>query len=81
MSYFRDIALAIIQSKEWKSALRNSTISPLGEITTPLRKLIKKMPGEFFDPTIIHSKRLYLRTADAALSVKLLNLEVAISEK
>ena len=41
----RDIALVIIQSKWWKEALRNTSKSPLGIDTTPLRKLIKKMPG------------------------------------
>lgn len=44
--YFRDIARVIIQSKRWKNALRNASVSALGEVTTPLRKLIKKMPGK-----------------------------------
>lgn len=48
----RDIALEIIQSDQWKSALRNTSKSPLGKITTPLRKLIKKMPGEFFSVSV-----------------------------
>lgn len=44
---FRDIALALIKSKQWKKTLRNTTVNQFGNCTTPLRKLIKKMPGEF----------------------------------
>lgn len=41
----RDVAEAIINSDQWDKALRNTTYLPNGQPTTPLRKLIKKMPG------------------------------------
>ena len=43
----RDIAIEILKSDHWKSALRNTSQSVHGnKVTTPLRKLIKKMPGK-----------------------------------
>lgn len=39
--------MAIVKSPRWHQALRNVTISTMtGQETTPLRKLIRKMPGE-----------------------------------
>ena len=35
--------MAIINSSKWEEALRNTT-EPRGVTTTPLRKLIRKMP-------------------------------------
>ena len=40
----RAVALALINSPRWESALRNTTEAAWGGITTPLRKLIRKMP-------------------------------------
>lgn len=37
--------MMIVKSPKWKAALRNVTESPWGGKTTPLRKLIRKMPG------------------------------------
>ena len=42
--FSRSIAMAIIQSPKWESALRNTTFTPSKDQTTPLRKLIRKMP-------------------------------------
>lgn len=42
---FRDIAMAIIKCPQWAKALRNCTEAAWGGTTTPLRKLIRKMPG------------------------------------
>ena len=40
------MALRIINSNVWEKALRNSTEDPdTGKIDTPMRKMIKKMPG------------------------------------
>ncbi len=40
--------MAIIRSSKWQWALRNVTPAHAGKgETTPLRKLIHKMPGEF----------------------------------
>ena len=42
----RDVAMAIIRSAQWKNALRNTTKDVALDVeTTPLRKLIRKMPG------------------------------------
>ena len=41
----RNIAMAIIKSDQWKSALRSTSICH-GNSTTPLRKMIKRMPGK-----------------------------------
>ena len=40
-----DVAEAIIKSKKWKVALNNYTCTQDGEITSPFRKLIQRMPG------------------------------------
>lgn len=50
----RDIASCIIQSDQWKSALRNTTVTHSGKVTTPLRKMIRKMPSKY---THMHSYR------------------------
>ena len=43
--FFSDVALEIVKSDRWKEALRNTTNNN-GVIDTPLRKLIRKMPGK-----------------------------------
>ena len=40
----RAVALAIIHCPRWEDALRNTTDAAWGGKTTPLRKLIRKMP-------------------------------------
>ena len=40
----RAVALAIIKGPRWERALRNTTDAAWGGTTTPLRKLIRKMP-------------------------------------
>ena len=47
MSFFflREVALVIIQHKDWRQAMRNKTKEG-NFINTPMRKLIKKLPGE-----------------------------------
>ena len=40
--------MAIVKSKKWKEALRH-TNEIQEETTTPLRRLIKKMPGECYN--------------------------------
>ena len=42
--YISDVALQIVKSERWKEALRNITDNN-GVVDTPLRKLIRKMPG------------------------------------
>ena len=39
----RDAAMAIIGSQDWEAAMRNCTVEG-SQITTPMRKLIKKLP-------------------------------------
>ena len=39
--------MAIIGCNNWKDALRNSTIEG-NKLTTPMRKLIQKLPGYYF---------------------------------
>lgn len=41
----REVALVIIQHNDWKQAMRNRTKDGT-TINTPMRKLIKKLPGE-----------------------------------
>ena len=44
---FRDVAMAIVNSTKWKEALRNETLDlNTGNRDTPMRKLIRKMPGQ-----------------------------------
>ena len=43
----RDVCLAIVESEEWKLALLNETMNDRSMRTTPMRKLIRKMPGNF----------------------------------
>ena len=38
--------MAIVKGHKWAAAMRNVTQSRLGGETTPLRKLIRKMPGK-----------------------------------
>ena len=42
----REVALVIIQHDDWKQAMRNKTKEG-NTINTPMRKLIKKLPGKF----------------------------------
>ena len=45
---YRDVAEAIVHSKKWREALSNETEKMVNNKKireTPLRKLIKKMPG------------------------------------
>ena len=41
---FREAALAIVNDDNWKMAMRNCTVEGT-KATTPMRKLIKKLPG------------------------------------
>lgn len=41
----REVALVIIQHNDWRQAMRNKTKDGTA-INTPMRKLIKKLPGE-----------------------------------
>jgi len=43
--YLREVALVIIQHNDWRQAMRNKTKDGT-TINTPMRKLIKKLPGE-----------------------------------
>ena len=44
----RDTASAIVKSNYWQEALRNHTLDlNTGRHDTPMRKLIRKMPGRF----------------------------------
>ena len=46
-AFSRDVANAILNSDKWKEALRNDTSNMKdGTRNTPMRKLIRKMPGE-----------------------------------
>jgi len=40
----REVASAIVKDKNWLDAMRNKTLEQ-GIVTTPMRKLILKMPG------------------------------------
>ncbi|RDD37564.1 Transient receptor potential cation channel subfamily A member 1-like protein [Trichoplax sp. H2] len=40
----RETSMAIINHEKWKELLRNPTVSATGNIDTPLRKLIRKLP-------------------------------------
>ena len=40
-----DVAETIINSRMWKYALNNYTCTQDGEMTSPFRKLIQRMPG------------------------------------
>ena len=45
---FRDVASEIVSSEFWEDALRNETLDiATGIRTTPMRKLVKKMPGTY----------------------------------
>ena len=45
---FRDVASEIVSSEFWEDSLRNKTLDPAtGVRTTPMRKLVKKMPGMY----------------------------------
>ena len=51
---FREAAIAILSHRDWRMAMRNKTIEE-GVISTPMRKLIKKLPGKI---EFIYSKIL-----------------------
>ena len=50
----REAAIAILSHRDWRMAMRNKTIEE-GVISTPMRKLIKKLPGKI---EFIYSKIL-----------------------
>ena len=37
--------MAIIKSSQWQNALRNVTETPDGRFTTPMRRILRQMPG------------------------------------
>lgn len=43
--FFSNVAEAIVNSQNWKLALRNHITMENGSETTPFRKLIQRMPG------------------------------------
>ena len=46
---FREVAQTLIKSDYWKEALRNHTLDlNSNRHDTPMRKLIRKMPGKWF---------------------------------
>lgn len=45
---YRPVAMEIVKSNQWEKALRNVTETPDGGYTTPMRRLISKMPGRMF---------------------------------
>ena len=45
LTYCSDVAEAVVKSFKWKSALTNYTRTQNGEMTSPFRKLIQRMPG------------------------------------
>lgn len=45
--FYREAAMAILDSDNWQSALKNCTVEG-NKIVTPMRKLIKKLPGKMF---------------------------------
>ena len=47
-SCHRDVALAIIQDENWELALKNKILGEDGRATTPMRKLIVRLPGKSF---------------------------------
>ena len=44
--FHRDVALTIVQSENWELALKNKILGEDGRATTPLRKLIQRLPGK-----------------------------------
>ena len=40
-------AVAIVNSENWRLALRNCTVEGGNKVTTPMRKLIRKLPGTY----------------------------------
>ena len=44
--FCREVARAIVESIHWKKALSNTTYYSNGKFTTPLRQLIRGMPGQ-----------------------------------
>ena len=56
----REAALRIINDDNWMAAMRNKTWEQ-NHVTTPLRKLIIKLPGKFTSfPVGLHEIPLYL---------------------
>lgn len=49
----RDVAMMIIKSPQWQSALRNVTRYPNGKFTTPMRRIIKQMPSMMTTPILL----------------------------
>ena len=58
--YFRDVAMVIATSTEIEKALRNTSFDRnKGFETTPMRKLIMKMPGILYMLTKFHNSIHY----------------------
>ena len=52
---FSNVAEAIINSQKWKLALSNHITMENGSETTPLRKLIQRMPGKAMQFVILYN--------------------------
>ena len=52
----RDAAMAILSHRDWKLALRNKTLDEDKNLTTPIRKMVRRMPGNCFKTTGCPSK-------------------------
>jgi hypothetical protein len=73
--YCSDVAEAIVKSQKWKSALTNYTRSQNGEMTSPFRKLIQRMPGTFI-PVIVYLQLVFLKLLTVALLVSNNNYDI-----
>ena len=45
--------MMIIKSPQWQAALRNVTPYPNDKFTTPMRRIIKQMPGMITTPIVL----------------------------
>ena len=48
-TYYSDVAMAIVKHDKWRSAMRHThrLDRRMNQQTTPMRELIKKMPGQY----------------------------------
>ena len=68
LASYREVVQAIVESAQWREALCNTTYDTKGKPTTPLRQLIKDMPGPFLEDVYVEYKASNYSVTKSTLS-------------
>ena len=70
----RDVVMTIINSNSWREALMNEDIHmKTGLRVTPMRRLIRKMPGKYYIKRMMKVMSLYINIIVVFQAISLLD--------